>query len=220
MLTRGDHATLDALPPLKRRDPFAYDPKIVAAAPPWMPNGMLNAVSVRAFNEFWFRKAPREQRDHLESITAFFHPLDGVSGWNRLYGSRGFLQYQYVVPDDAGETVRTTIERLAAAQCASFLAVLKRFGPGNANYLSFPAPGWTLALDIPAAVKGLGPLLDDLDGLVADAGGRVYLAKDSRLRPDLLATMYPKLDEFRAVCARVDPDHEMRSDLDRRLGIR
>lgn len=220
VLTRGDHAPLDALPPGKRDHALDFDPPERLVAPPWAPNGLLNRFTVRAFNELWFRKAPRHQVGHLESIASFFHPLDGVKGWNRLYGSRGFVQYQYVVPDDATETVRATLEALSAAQCASFLAVLKRFGPGNPGPLSFPAPGWTLALDIPAAARDLAALLDDLDRLVLDAGGRIYLAKDSRVDGALVAKMYPGLDDFRALCHRVDPGGVLQSDLARRLGLR
>lgn len=219
VLTRGDHAPIEALSEQQREHALRFDPRTRITAPPWVPNGMLNRLTVRAFNEMWFRKAPRLQRGHLESIAAFFHPLDGVDGWNRLYGSRGFLQYQFVVPDTEDATLRRAVEKLSGAQCASFLAVLKRFGPGNPGALSFPIPGWTLALDIPTTARGLAPLLDELDGMVAEAGGRVYLAKDSRLRPDLLATMYPEVDRFRELRARIDPSNVLQSDLSRRLGL-
>jgi decaprenylphospho-beta-D-ribofuranose 2-oxidase len=217
VLTRGDHAPLDALPPKRRSRPRSYGPSTLLSVPPWVPGGLVNRFTVGAFNEFWFREKPRQGTGHLESISAFFHPLDFIRHWNRLYGARGFIQYQYAVPDNAEATVRQTLERLSAARCPSFLAVLKRFGPGNPGPLSFPIAGWTLALDIPVAARGLAPLLAELDRLVVDAGGRVYLAKDARLSPDLVPIMYPDLERFQELRARMDPSHILQSDLARRL---
>jgi decaprenylphospho-beta-D-ribofuranose 2-oxidase len=210
VLTRGDHAEDGEL---------AYSPRPALAAPPWAPAGLLNRASIGAFNTLFFHRAPRRERGRLQPLSAFFHPLDGIRAWNRLYGPRGFVQYQVVVPFGSEAVLRELLERLSAAGAASFLAVLKRFGPAGSGHLSFPAPGWTLALDIPAAQPGLARLLDDLDERVAGAGGRVYLAKDGRLRPDLVAAMYPRLGEWRAVRDRLDPGRALRSDLDRRLGL-
>jgi decaprenylphospho-beta-D-ribofuranose 2-oxidase len=219
VLQRGDHAAADELPARKlKRGPLKYVAEPKLSAPPWVPDGLLRPSTVRAFNEVWFRKAPKQHTGY-ESIPFFFHPLDGVLQWNTIYGRPGFIQYQFAVPLEATETVRTALDRLSAAKCPSFLTVLKRFGPANRGPLSFPQPGWTLTVDIPASIDGLGRLLDGLDELVVSAGGRVYLSKDSRLRPDLLAAMYPRLDEWRAVRNSLDPERQLQSDLARRLSL-
>jgi decaprenylphospho-beta-D-ribofuranose 2-oxidase len=219
VLTRGWPATLEQLPRKLRDHALDFHPKQVAVAPPVFPSGMLNRATVAAFNEVWFRKAPRERRGEVQSIAAFFHPLDAVSSWNRIYGPKGFLQYQFVVPFGAEDTLRRCIEMLSDAGQASFLAVLKRFGAQGDGHLSFPTPGWTLALDIPLGAPILGSLLDRLDAEVIAAGGREYLAKDSRLSASEIAPMYPRLDEWRAIRKAVDPDGVFTSDLARRLGL-
>ncbi|MDQ3484292.1 MAG: FAD-binding oxidoreductase [Actinomycetota bacterium] len=219
VLTRGDHATRGELEPRQRSGALAFDPKVRLAAPPWVPPGLLNRFTVRAFNEMWFHKAPVERRGEIQGLTAFFHPLDGMAGWNRLYGPRGLVQYQFVVPFGAEDVLRHVVERIARSGCASFLAVLKRFGEGNPAPLSFPIPGWTLALDLPVGDETLPRLLAELDEQVVCAGGRVYLAKDSVLSADLLPRMYPRLEEWRGVRHSVDPEGVMTSDLARRLGL-
>ena len=182
------------------------------------PSRLVNRLSVRALNEAWFR-ASRESRGSLRPLAAFFHPLDGVGGWNLLYGPHGFVQYQLAVPPPCGDVVEDAVQAIASSGMPSFLAVLKRFGPGTPGPLSFSQEGWTLALDFPLGPPGLPALLDRLDEAVAACGGRVYLAKDSRLRPELLPVMYPRLDDMARVCRRVDPEGVLASDLSRRLGI-
>jgi decaprenylphospho-beta-D-ribofuranose 2-oxidase len=218
VLTRGNHAPLDSMPSPKRAKARTFAPRTLLRTPPWLPN-LINLASTRAFNEMWFRKAPRERRDQLQTITAFFHPLDAVLDWNRIYGSHGFVQYQFVVPYGAESVVRTVLERLSAQGCASFLAVLKRFEHDSRAMLGFPAAGWTLALDVPGSGAALTSFLDGLDDLVIEAGGRVYLTKDARLQPELIPVMYPQLDRWREVRSALDPHHKLRSDMDRRLNL-
>lgn len=220
ILTRGHFATLEQLGRRHRRAPLAFHAGTIARVPPVLPSGLLNGTTVRAFNEAWYRKAPRSARGDIQSISEFFHPLDMLADWNRIYGPRGFVQWQGLVPLSATGTLRRIIEDLSASGRSSFLAVLKRCRSGNPGPLSFPAEGWTLALDLPVDRSGeLGALLDRLDEQVVTAGGRIYLAKDSRMRPELLGAMYPRLDEWLDVRRTVDPAGHLRSDMARRLGL-
>ena len=220
ILTRGDHATTDQLAPRDAVDPLAYDPHQLVAVPPLVPPaGLLNHTTVAAFNELWYRKAPRRRVGQIVSISSYFHILDAIGSWNRLYGRPGFLQYQFVVPFGQETALRTVVERLAGSGTASFLAVLKRFGAANPGPLSFPVPGWTLALDLPAGSRGLAGLLHGLDEVVLAAGGRHYLAKDSHTTPAAIRRGYPRLAEWQAVRASVDPAGVWVSDQSRRLRL-
>jgi decaprenylphospho-beta-D-ribofuranose 2-oxidase len=205
------------LHPNSAANPLAFDPATFPDVPTGFPN-VLNRVAVRGFNEFWYRKT-RKQHHGTETLTGFFHPLDMVGQWNRLYGRHGFLQYQFVVPFAAVDTLRTIVAKIADEGHASFLAVLKRFGEQSGGLLSFPQPGWTLTLDLPAGVDGLGRLLRDLDELVLAVGGRHYLAKDAQATPDVIRAGYPRLDEWKAIRSRVDPEGVWASDQARRLDL-
>lgn len=218
ILDRGRFATREEALAGGAEDPLYYHPHHLPAVPDLFPSGLINGLFCKAFNELWYRKTPHRRRDALTTIEAFFHPLDLVMEWNRAYGRRGFFQWQFAVPNEAGEVVRRSLERLSNAGVPAFLAVLKRFGPGNDGMLSFPTGGWTLAFDT-AVVPGLDRLFDELDEMVVEAGGRIYLVKDSRVRPELVPAMYPRLDEWREIRAKVDPEERFRSDMSRRLRL-
>ena len=204
-----------------RRDPV---PSVLSArsrlrAPRGFPGALLAPPVVSTFNTLRWHASARRERGRRTPLATHFFQLDLVGDWNRLYGSRGFMQYQFAVPNGSEADLVRCVELLRARRLPCYLAVLKRLGPGSGGPLSFPIEGWTLALDLPAAAPGLRPALDQLDERVADAGGRVYLTKDVRLRRDLLAAMYPELHRFHAQRALVDPDGVLRSDLGRRLGL-
>jgi decaprenylphospho-beta-D-ribofuranose 2-oxidase len=217
VITSGDFASPADLP--AGEDAFAFDPRARLGVPGIVPPGLLNRYSIAAANEVWYRKAPKSRAGEIQAIGQFFHPLDGVRNWNRVYGPGGFRQYQYVIPFGAEDAVRRSFAMVSAAHAPSFVTVLKRFGAADPGLLSFPVPGWTLALDFPARTPGLALLLDALDRLVVSQGGRVYLAKDSRVAAATLEQMYPRLEEFRKIRAGLDPAGTLASDLSRRLGI-
>ncbi|HEY2553070.1 MAG TPA: FAD-binding oxidoreductase [Streptosporangiaceae bacterium] len=218
VITSGDFAAPGDLPAAARRSPLAFRPASRLLTPP-LPGSVVNRHTVALANEAWYRKAPRHREGELQTIGTFFHPLDGVRNWNRAYGPAGLRQYQFVVPAGQEPVLRRCMEQISQARAPSFVTVLKRFGPANAGLLSFPMAGWTLALDFPARTPGLAALLCQLDEQVANAGGRVYLAKDSRVSPDMLDRMYPRLADFRQLRGQLDPAGRLASDLSRRLGL-
>lgn len=216
VVTRAEHlAAADA--PTGRHGGATVEGR--ATVPSGWPGGLLRPASVRAFNELRLRRSPRSERGLIESIGEHMFPLDALAAWPRLYGPRGFVQYQLVVPYGAEGALENVIEHLRRSAVPCYLCVLKDFGEANFAPLSFPIAGWTLALDLPRAAPGLDALLDRFDQLVAGAGGRVYLSKDARMRPEALAAMYPRLEEWREVRDGVDPDQVWRSDLAERTGL-
>lgn len=197
----------------------------VAATPKTLPIPLdfppfaLSRMSVGAFNEFYWRRAPAAKQTSLRPLDAFFYPLDRLADWNRLYGKRGFFQFQSVVPDvTAFDATRKMLEAVSAAGTASFLAVLKTLGGSGCGLLSFPLRGVTLALDVPNA-PGATELMAVLERLALEAGGRIYLAKDALQAPETFRASYPNLGAFEETLQRWDPQRRFTSDLSRRLRI-
>ena len=211
-----------AIPPTRgRRTPYpgTLSQRSALEVPRGFPAALLRPAGMRVFNALRWRAAPRTERERPLALAPYFFPLDALGAWNRLYGSAGLIQYQFVVPTgQEGELVRC-VRLLRLRGLPVYLAVLKRLGAAFGGPLSFPLEGWTLAVDLPAAAPGLGAALDELDEVVAGCGGRVYLTKDARLGQDVMAAMYPELDRFHSQRAQVDPDGVLRSDLSRRLGL-
>jgi decaprenylphospho-beta-D-ribofuranose 2-oxidase len=203
--------------PARAGSPFRAHARL--RVPRGFPGGALNPATARAFNTLRWSASPRRARGRPVDPESHFFPLDALEHWSRLYGRQGLVQYQFAVPRGQEHALVDVVAHLVAARLPMYLAVLKRFGAGSGGLLSFPAPGFTMAIDLPAGAPGLRAALRHADELVAGAGGRVYLAKDALLHPDALAAMYPQLERFRAVRASVDPEGVLTSDMGRRLGL-
>ena len=184
--------------------------------PKIFPSFTVNILSVRIFNFLWFRKPLSKGVVHFRK---FLHPLDPVLEWNRIYGKKGFLQYQFVIPYDSIHFLSQVLSELKRISAPSFLSVLKKFEGFDQPYLSFPREGWTLALDIPTGVSGLEESLSSLDQELTRIGGRVYLAKDSRLSEVNFKKMYPNYLQWLEVKKSLDPENYWQSDQGRRLGL-
>lgn len=218
VLMRGDHAKQLDLP-AKVTDPLAISKKLHVKMPMNASSVALNYWSISAFNKLYY--ASFKDEDKLVDLTSFFHPLDAIEDWNKLYGKKGFVQYQAVFPkaNQPKEAIRKVLKRLSEERRSSFLAVLKSSGPANDGLLSFPVEGYTLALDIPIKDASLFTFLKALDAIVLACGGRVYLAKDSTITPETFKQMYPNWEKFMHVKEQLDPGHCFSSSMSRRLGL-
>lgn len=210
LLMLGEHSPQGALTP--------HQPGKLAI-PLEMPAQLLNPLSIQAFNTLYYHRVMQPVSQQHIHYAPFFYPLDSILHWNRLYGRAGFTQYQFVLPKAAGLAGMTRIlTRIADSHRGSFLAVLKAFGPANDNLLSFPMEGYTLALDFKLE-DGLFALLDELDAMVLDHGGRLYLTKDCRMSANMFRQSYPQWEAFEAIRSQYGAIGKFASLQSQRLGL-
>lgn len=212
----GEHAVEAELDRHKARRPFDTDRKRKLSVPLDFPGWALSGLTVKAFNRLYYWNGSRKPRETLVDWDTYFYPLDAILGWNRIYGRRGFVQFQCALPmDHARAGLEALLGATSAAGTGSFLAVLKRFGPQDSR-VSFPMEGYTLALDFPVNLRTL-TLMDRLDAITLEHGGRFYLAKDARMRPETLHTADPRMTRFAEMRQTAGLTTKMRSAQAERL---
>jgi decaprenylphospho-beta-D-ribofuranose 2-oxidase len=213
----GEHAGMDTLPKSERIEPYTRKTRRPKRFPFDLPGFLLNRASVSMFNSFYYRL--QRPGTTLVDLGPYFYPLDAIHDWNRMYGARGFVQYQCVLPLCTSRTgLVELLTEIARAGIGSFLAVLKRLGRRSFGYLSFPIEGYTLAMDFPVKPETF-ELLARLDGIVARHGGRIYLTKDARTSAQVIAAGYPELHAFREVRRRYGLEARFQSIQSRRLEL-
>ncbi|MDK8486924.1 FAD-binding oxidoreductase [Corynebacterium pseudodiphtheriticum] len=220
-ISRGSLATLDQLKELSpklAKDPLKFSAPQLVTVPDIFPNFTMNKLTMKAVGQAWWLKSG-EYRGQVQNLTQFYQPLDLIGEWNRGYGSRGFLQYQFVVPREATSELKSIVRSIQASGHYSALNVFKLFGEGNRAPLSFPMPGWNICVDFPIK-PGLGHFLDELDKRVLDFGGRLYLAKESRTSAEKFHQMYPQMQSWLDTRNQIDPTGVFASDMSRRLELR
>jgi decaprenylphospho-beta-D-ribofuranose 2-oxidase len=217
VLVVGDHASLAELPPELASDPLRVSGPPLVDVPFELPELVLNPLSIRVVNAvIQSIQAHASEFGHYEG---FLYPLDMLGHWNRGYGRRGFTQYQFVIPfADGLAHMRAILEAILSAGELPFLNILKRFGKESGGVLSFPRAGYTFAIDFPIRQNTVA-LLRRLDRMVLDAGGRIYLGKDSYVEAPMFRAMYPALDGWLETKAQYDPGNVFTSDLGRRVGL-
>ncbi|AZA14647.1 FAD-binding protein [Corynebacterium choanae] len=219
-ISRGSLATLaqlEELSPKLAKDPLKFNAPQLVTVPDIFPSFTMNKLSMIAIGELWWLKSGT-YRNQVQNLTQFYQPLDLIGEWNRGYGKKGFLQYQFVVPREAVEPFKDIVRDIQASGHYSALNVFKLFGEGNRAPLSYPMPGWNVCVDFPIK-KGLGAFLDDLDKRVHEFGGRLYLAKESRTSPEMFHSMYPQMGQWLETRRRIDPNGVFASDMSRRLEL-
>jgi len=218
VLMLGNQARVDELPLAHQKKPFVVPQKRARSVPIDFPSGVLNPLSVRAFNELFYLR--HRNRTEIVDYQTYFYPLDAIGHWNRIYGRRGFIQYQALFPfETASNGLKTMLETIQSYGLASFLAVIKRSGPANEAPLSFLHEGYTLALDIPYAGKRLHEMTAKLDQVLLQHDGRLYLAKDALMSAETFAAMYPQKGAFLAIKAKYDSQNRFTSNQAKRLGL-
>lgn len=220
IMMRGEHALPGELVSLSHRnDPLQSRRGMKLDVPFMLPNFALNKLTMQAFNLAYYNKCRPGTHTSIVDYNRFFYPLDAIDNWNRIYGKRGFTQYQFVIPKEAGrEGMHKILKRITDSGLGSFLAVLKLFGEQD-SFISFPMAGYTLALDFPISPSAMS-LFKELDAMVADYGGRLYLAKDSRMDSDMFEKTYPNADAFRQAVAMLNKgDTKFASLQSKRIGI-
>lgn len=183
------------------------------------PSFFLNTLNVKAFNFLYYGKAMAKISKQKVDIDTFFYPLDAIDNWNRIYGKNGFTQYQFILPkENSLNGLGEVLKSISQSGKGSFLAVLKLYGQANDNYLSFPMEGYSLALDFKIE-KGVFELLDKLDDIVLEHGGRIYLAKDARVSKEVFEQGYPQIDKFRTIRKKYRMGEKFNSLQSWRIGI-
>ena len=209
VLMLGEHIDSGSLV-LEEEDPITI--------PIYTPATVLNKLTMKLFNESYYATA-RKNKIRVVSLTQYFHPLDRVGGWNKLYGKNGFVQFQSVVPRDGGvDIMRKLLIKISESGTGSFLAVLKKLGEQNDNFLSFPIDGYTLALDFKMS-NDVVKLLSELEEMVVGVGGRIYLAKDSLMSERSFKTSYPNWRKFETVREKYGATGKFASSQSKRLGL-
>ncbi|MGN6355792.1 MAG: FAD-binding protein [Parafilimonas sp.] len=217
ILILGEHAKQEDLPEKLKSDPLKLPAKKSIPFPINLPSWVLNSLTVKLFNFLYYGKNFKKEIYHVVSYEPFFYPLDAILNWNRGYGKKGFVQYQFVLPLEAKQGLVEILQRISNKGLGSFLAVLKVFGRQD-SIISFPKEGYTLALDFPVR-KGLFEFLDELDQVVLQYGGRLYMSKDARMKPEVLRAGYPKLSEFKKIVNKYNPTNKIRSVQSDRLEL-